>query len=425
MSRLLATRRLFHLALLMALGGIMALGAASWVPAAAMIPLAGALLLAFLEVLLPIPQRGERRLELGDRLLWGDATKVEVVVENAWLPLNLQLEDAVPEGLTVEPDTLEPFRILPSGRASATYVVRARRRGDQRFGVATLKRTSALGLLERQAPLAIPTRTIVLPPSAKNLGLRVRPRPPQRLGRTTKAMRRGAGDEFYSLRDYLPGDELGDVNWKATARANRIITNEFLPDEPPRYLVYVDTRGAGAELGQSDAYERSLHLGAILCEALIEARSHVGLVLLSYHSVFLVPNGGANQLRRLRQMIVDAQPGQEAPIHTLVLAGVAHLPARADAILITPNAYDATLAQAVTFLKARHGRVTVLAPAFPEPEGNELGTIAERASGALLNAEQAAALAGLNKLADQVAQWPPDEPIAVTLGRLGMSGRVR
>lgn len=425
MNRVAASRRLFHVALLIGVCGFAALLFNTWILAAAAIPLAGLLLLAFVEVVLPIPARGERKTELGDQLLWGDETQIEVKLERAWLPLNLQLEEAMPEGLALVPNSQTGFQVLPGGDAVAQYRVRVQRRGDQRFGVARLKRISALGLLERAAPLAIPTRVTVLPPSARNLGVRVRPRPPQRSGRTTRAARRGPGDDFYALREYMPGDSIGDVNWKATARLNRVITNEFLPDEPPRYLLYVDTRGAGAEFGQGDVFERALHLASILAEALLEARAHVGIVLLSFHSVFLVPGGGANQLRRIRQMIIDAQPGQEASIHELVLAGVAHLPARADAILITPNVYDASLGAAVGFLQARHGRCTILAPAFPEPAGDELGTIADRASGALLNAEQATALAGLHRLADSALQWPPDEPIAITLGRLGMAGRAR
>jgi hypothetical protein len=43
----------------------------------------------------------------------------------------------------------------------------------------------------------------------------------------------------------------------------------------------------------------------------------------------------------------------------------------------------------------------------------------------MLNAEQAAALAGIRPLADSATQWPPGEPIAVTLSRLNLTGRSR
>jgi uncharacterized protein (DUF58 family) len=246
-----------------------------------------------------------------------------------------------------------------------------------------------------------------------------------RTSEISRSLKAGPGDDFYALREYLPGDPINNVNWKATARLNRIITNEFLPQEPPRYLLYVDSRGTTAETGESDAFERTLELAAILIDALLEARAHVGLVLLSFHSVFLVPNTGANQLRRLRQLIIDAKPGQEAPLLQLLYAGLPHLPARCDAILLTPNAYDATLAESVGFLRARHGRCTVLFPGFPEPEGASMDASVQRAAGVLLNMEQAAVLAALRPYATQAAQWPPGEPVAVTLSRLGMTGRKR
>lgn len=424
MSRFAASRRLLHVGLILALVGFWAVAQRSWVPAAALVPLLGVLLFAVMEVLLPLPITGKREIELGHQLLLGDETDVRVTVNRTLAPLNLRLEDSVPEGLQVVPGTQSDFQFVPSG-LGATYRVRAVRRGEHTIRTARVQRVTFLGLFERSVDVPVRSPVTVLPASAKNLGVHVRPRPPVRTGQTTHTMRRGPGDEFFSLRQYQPGDSLGDVNWKATARANRIITNEFLPEEPPRYLIYVDTRATGSEKGEPDVFERSLELASVLVEALVEARAQVGLVLLSYHSLFLVPGSGANQLTRLRNMIKHAQPGHEAPLNELVLAGTAHLPARADAVLITANVYDPSLGNALTLLRSRHGRVTVMAPAYPEVDGQSLDASARRASGSLLNSEQVAALAGLSPYADTVAHWPPDEPIAVTLSRMNMTRRTR
>ncbi len=426
MTGLRASRRLLHVALVLGVVGTLAVGFESWIPAAATVPLAGVLVLALIEVLLPLPHSGTRRVELGDRMLANDESRVDVQLDGAVLPFNLRVEDGVPEGLDIVPGSVEPTRAAGAATAVSSYRVSARRRGDHAYDAVHVHRTSVLGLFERSDDVPLPGNVAVLPPSARHLRVQVRPRPPTRQGMPAKSMRRGPGDEFFALREYLPGDSLSDVNWKATARMNRVITNEYLPDEPPRYLIYVDTRASAAERGGEDVYERSLQLAAILAEALLDARSHVGLVLLSYHSQFVVPGGGANQLRRLRQMLLGAQPGYEASIHQLVLAGVAHLPSRADAVLITPNVYDASLSEAVSFLRARHGHCIVLAPGFPQrATGDELDDAARRASAALLNAEQAAALAAIRPYADRAAQWPPGEPISVTLARLDMSGRMR
>ncbi len=416
----LASRRLLHLGALLVFVGFVAFVSRDWVPAAAAVPLLGLVLLAAVEVVFPLPRAARREVEGGRRMLLGDKNPVVMQFRPVPLPVNLELEDDVPEGLREVPGSMGQVEATGSG-TWVRYKVEAMRRGTHEFSSARVLRRGWLGLFSRSVVLPVESKVVVLPASAKNMGVRVRPRPPSRSGVTTQMMRRGPGDEFFALRQYQPGDSMGDVNWKASARTNRIITNEFLPEEPVRYLIYVDTRSAGLDLGQADVFERSLELTSVLVEALIEARAHVGLVTLSYHSTFLSPASGQGQLNRLRAMIQGCQPGHAAPIRDLVLTNLVHLPARAEAILVTSDIYDQTLRDAVLALRARHRRVSLISPAYPEPPGKDLDATARRASAALLNAEQSASLSGLLGYADRAAQWPPDEPIFVTLDRLGMT----
>jgi uncharacterized protein (DUF58 family) len=419
-----ASRRLLHIGALLALVGFAAFIARDWVPAAAAVPLLGLLVFSLIEVVLPLPRAGARKVGTGDRMLLDDEVPVVVRFRTVPAPVNLELEDDVPEGLRRIPRSMKPVRATSQG-TEAEYMLGAIRRGTHQFETARVARRGWLGLFTRRVTLPVASEVQVLPASARNLGVRVRPRPPSRVGVTTHVVRRGPGDEFFALRQYQPGDSMGDVNWKASARMNRIITNEFLPEEPARYLLYVDARAHGHEANQQDVFERSLELSSILVEALVQARAQVGLVTLSFHSTFLTPGGGQGQLNRLRSMIQNCVPGQPAPIRDLVVTNLAHLPARAEAILVTSDIYDPTLRDAILALRARHGRVTAIAPGYPEPAGDDLDSIARRASAALLNAEQAAALAGLVGYAHRATQWPPDEPIAVTLARLGMTRGMR
>jgi uncharacterized protein (DUF58 family) len=424
LSQLTASRRVFHLGLVTLGAALVAIFARTWIPAAAVIPVLGAVVIAFAEILLPLPLLARRQVEPGTQLLVGDEPKVTLELMPAPLPGNLIADDALPLGLRPKPGTQESIVAARDG-AVARYKAIARRRGQYEFGDPKVRRVGMLGLFERSDTVPVPTEITILPASAKQLGVRVRARPPTRTSELARSLRPGAGEEFFSLREYQPGDDIGQVNWKATARMNRIITNEFLPPEPPRYLIYIDARGAASEEGETDAFERTLELAAVLVEALIDARAHVGMVLLSYESVFLIPSGGQSQLRRLRQLIIQATPGQDAPLLDLVQAGAGHLPARTDAVLLTANPFDPTLPSAVSFLKARHRHCVLLFPGFPEPNGKSFDDTVQRAAGALLNQEQATALAALRPLADAASLWPPNEPIAVTLSRLNMTGRRR
>lgn len=56
------------------------------------------------------------------------------------------------------------------------------------------------------------------------------------------APKRGAGQDLLSLRDYQMQDDLRHVDWKATARARRIIVREFAAEDERRVTVIFDTR---------------------------------------------------------------------------------------------------------------------------------------------------------------------------------------
>jgi uncharacterized protein (DUF58 family) len=54
--------------------------------------------------------------------------------------------------------------------------------------------------------------------------------------------RRGLGQDLLALRDYQPMDDLRRVDWKATARANRLIVREFSAEDDRKITVFLDTR---------------------------------------------------------------------------------------------------------------------------------------------------------------------------------------
>lgn len=410
------SRRLLHLGLLLAAIAIVTFASRSWIAAAAMVPILGLLLWSLVETLLPLPVSASRSIDNDGRMLLDDRTEATVAFRSVPLPWNIELKDGIPEGLKRSDERTRPDR----DRARFRYTLEALRRGAHTFTTARIVRRGWLGLVSRTAVLPVTTQVEVLPASAQNLRVQVRPRPPDRSGLATKTARPGSGDEFFALRPYRPGDDLGDINWKATARTGRIITNEYLPEEPPRYLVYVDTRSISHEEGQKDAFERSMEATGVLVEALFQARAHVGLVTLSSHCMFLAPSGGQGQLDRLRAMVQGCRPGDNGPLFMFMQASWGRIPMRTDAILITSDIYDPTLEDTLFSLRVRHGRTILLVPGFPMDDGEDLDTVSHRAAGAILNMEQQAMLARLAGLIDHAVQWPPDEPISITLARTGL-----
>jgi len=125
---------------------------------------------------------------------------------------------------------------------------------------------------------------------ARNVDLIVYPKPepigdelhllPMSGGRIA-AMRRGAGQDLFSLRDYQPQDDLRHIDWKATARARRLTVREFTSEDERRVTVVLDTRQmADNSQGKfSERFERGVTLAASLVKHFIDERAEVRLLL--------------------------------------------------------------------------------------------------------------------------------------------------
>lgn len=120
------------------------------------------------------------------------------------------------------------------------------RRGDlQALGV-TVRSVGPLGLVARQKTLHVPGTLRSLPPfeSRKHL--------PSRLARLRdldgrSAIRvRGQGTEFDSLREYVRGDDVRSIDWRASARSRNVVVRTWQPERDRRIVLVLDTSRTSA-----------------------------------------------------------------------------------------------------------------------------------------------------------------------------------
>jgi uncharacterized protein (DUF58 family) len=132
------------------------------------------------------------------------------------------------------------------GRAVLTTPLRPRRRGDLRALGVTVRARGPLGLVARQRTLDVPGVVRSLPPfdSRKHL--------PSRLARLREldgraAIRvRGPGTEFDSLREYVRGDDVRSIDWRASARTTKVVVRTWQPERDRRVVIVLDTSRTSA-----------------------------------------------------------------------------------------------------------------------------------------------------------------------------------
>ncbi len=125
---------------------------------------------------------------------------------------------------------------------------------------------------------------------ARNVDLVIYPKPepigddlhllPMYAGRMA-SMRRGAGHDLFSLRDYQPQDDLRHIEWKATARSRRLTVREFTSEDERRTTIILDTTSyPDSDLGSfRERFERGVVRAASHLKHFIDERAEVRLIL--------------------------------------------------------------------------------------------------------------------------------------------------
>lgn len=135
------------------------------------------------------------------------------------------------------------IRIEPEeGRESLAGTVTALRRGTHTIPSTSTLAEGPLGLGRWYHRAGAPTTFVVYPdmPAARRLATEVR------LGRFGDSSRKsrgplGLGTELESIRDYLPDDDIRQVNWRATARTGTPMSNTYRIEQEREVIVLLDT----------------------------------------------------------------------------------------------------------------------------------------------------------------------------------------
>ena len=162
--------------------------------------------------------------------------------------------------------------VPPGERRRITQTLRPFRRGERATDHVTIRSFGPLRLGARQATIASRGRLRVLPPFNARKHLPSRLARLRELDGATSVMVRGQGTEFDSLRDYVRGDDVRSIDWRATARRSDLVVRTWRPERDRRVVIVVDTARTSAariadEIRLDTAFEASLLLSALATRA--------------------------------------------------------------------------------------------------------------------------------------------------------------
>ncbi|MCX4096566.1 DUF58 domain-containing protein [Nocardia sp. alder85J] len=157
-----------------------------------------------------------------------------------------RLWDDWPDSARATPVAAHRLRLPPNTKFGVTTRLSPAQRGDRVAGPVTLRLIGPLGLAGRQVRRTVPARVRALPPFRAERILVSKVKLVQHLEGRNVVNMRGQGSEFDSFREYVAGDDVRAIDWRATARATDVLVRTWRPERNRHVLMLLDTGRSAA-----------------------------------------------------------------------------------------------------------------------------------------------------------------------------------
>ena len=216
----------------------------------------------------------------GDDLVrLGESATVRLTVTNPGRrPLRATLRDAWEPSAHAEPRRVR-VDIPPGGARRVTMTLTPERRGDRTAQRVTVRAVGPLGLAARQGSHTAPWTVRVLPPFASRRHLPAKLSRLREMDGRQRSLVRGQGTEFDSLREYVEGDDVRSIDWRATARRESVVVRTWRPERDRRVVLVLDTgRTSAGRVGDIPRLDASMDACLLLAALASRAGDRVDLL---------------------------------------------------------------------------------------------------------------------------------------------------
>jgi uncharacterized protein (DUF58 family) len=274
-----------------------------------------------------------------------------------------ELSVSVTDDLFMEAESQDlplQVRIPARGLVQVRYRVRPARRGAYSLGDHHVRYPTPLGLWSRQLriPARLPVKVYPDVQAVRAYDLLAKQDREQALVRT--ARRRGGESEFARLRDYCKDDEFRAIDWKASARRQKLIAREYQLEQNQNLLFLLDCgRLMSAETMGLSYLDHALNATLMLSHVAARAGDHVGLLAFDEQvRSYVAPTAGPRASQRIIQASYDVHASLVESSYAAAFEQIAlRLRKRALVVLFTQLVDDEarkTLLQRMATLFPRH-----------------------------------------------------------------------
>jgi len=305
---------------------------------------------------------------------WGlaDENKVQVKLRNRTsMPWRTMVIDEIPVELQKRNHRL--YLVLPPGKEETlTYALKPLSRGLYEFGYLRVFLNSPLQLFGRRLTLAQPQGVKVYPSilQMKQYSLLSIPRIATHYG--IKKMRKiGHSYEFEQIKDYVQGDDIRSINWRATGRRGQLMVNQYEDERSQQVYVLIDkSRNMQMPFDGLSLLDYAINASLVISNVSIQKHDKAGLLTYSDKlGTFVNADRKSGHMSRIIESLYNQKPRlSEADPELLYNAVTTLIRGRSLLFLFTNFESINALERALPVLRQLNHRHLLVVVFFENPE---------------------------------------------------------
>ncbi len=179
---------------------------------------------------------------LPEKLSNGDENPVKIDIKNNYdFKISVKVIDEIPFQFQKR-DFLIEKQIAPGRNSFFQYILEPKERGEYSFGSLNVYVSSPLGFVSKRFNFQ---KDANLPSYPSFIHLKkyelMAIQSEFLMGGIKKIRKLGHTMEFEQIKEYVPGDDIRTINWKATSKTNRLMVNQFQDEKAQRIFMLIDT----------------------------------------------------------------------------------------------------------------------------------------------------------------------------------------
>jgi uncharacterized protein (DUF58 family) len=320
------------------------------------------------------PVVAERKL--AERLSNGDENKITIIIRNNYgFTAEFKIIDEIPFQFQVRDFEINT-KLYTQQEKEESYLLRPTQRGEYSFGMINIFAQHSIGLIRRRLKIEATVKVPVYPSYIQMRKFELLAISNRLTEAGIKKVRKLSHTiEFEQIRDYVQGDDIRTINWKATARRTHLMVNQY-QDEKSQQVYSIIDMGRTMEMPFNglSLLDYAINTSLVISSIAMHKQDKAGLFTFSkyIHNILPAERNKVQMYRIMEALYRQKTDFSESDFENLYTAIKRKIKQRSLLLLYTNFEWEVSLSRQMHFLRQLNNNHLLIVIFFKNTEIRKL-----------------------------------------------------